>query len=65
MASSRKSFDVKDEECLVWIRDPSVSPFEKEIELRYGRTHKYRNKILNEENEYKMYKRLLLDLDDL
>jgi len=51
MASSRNTFDVKDEECLVWIKDPSVSPFEKEIELRYGRTHKYRNKILNEENE--------------
>ena len=27
MASSKKTFDVKDEECLVWIKDPSVSPF--------------------------------------
>jgi hypothetical protein len=52
MASSyKKSFDVKDDECLLWIRDPSFSPFEKEIELRFNRVHKYRREILDDENQ--------------
>ena len=52
MASSyRKSFDVKDDECLLWIRDPSFSPFEKEIELRFNIVHKYRREILDDENQ--------------
>lgn len=52
MASSyKKSFDVKDDECLLWIRDPSFSPYEKEIELRFNRVHKYRREILDDENQ--------------
>jgi len=51
MASYKKSFDVKDDECLLWIRDPSFSPFEKEIELRFNRVHKYRREILDDENQ--------------
>ena len=40
--TSRRQFDVKDEECLEWIRDPSVSPFtNKKVIKKY---------ILNNEN---------------
>jgi len=52
MASSyKKSFDVKDDECLLWIRDPSFSAFEKEIELRFNGVYKYRREILDDENQ--------------
>jgi hypothetical protein len=46
MASSRNTFDVKDEECLVWIKDPSVSPFIKKRKT-YG--HVIKREIYNEE----------------
>lgn len=46
MASSRNTFDVKDEECLVWIKDPSVSPF---INKRKTYGHVIKREIYNEE----------------
>lgn len=50
-SSYKKTFNVKDDECLLWIRDPSFSPFEKEIELRYNKIYKYRREILDDENQ--------------
>jgi len=50
MASSKKTFDVKDEECLEWIKDPSVSPFINKRVTYYGR-HVIKSEIYNEENQ--------------
>jgi hypothetical protein len=47
MASSKKTFDVTDKECLEWIKDPSVSPFINK-RVTYGR-HVIKREIYNEE----------------
>ena len=41
-------FDLTDDECLLWIKDPSFSPFEKEAAVFQG-TEKIRRLILNGE----------------
>lgn len=41
-------FDLTDEECLLWIKDPSFSPFEKDVGVN-SRTLKFRRLILNGE----------------
>jgi hypothetical protein len=46
-----RTFNVKDEECLLWIKDPSFSPFEKRLELRNSAIRGKRMDILNEEKQ--------------
>jgi hypothetical protein len=46
-----KTFNVTDDECLLWIKDPSFSPFEKRLNLRNSTVHKNRRYILNEEQQ--------------
>jgi hypothetical protein len=41
-------FDLTDDECLLWIKDPSFSPFEKEA-VAFYRIQKIRRLILNDE----------------
>jgi hypothetical protein len=41
-------FDLTDDECLLWIKDPSLSPFEKEVGF-HSRSLKIRRLILNGE----------------
>jgi hypothetical protein len=47
----KKTFNVTDDECLLWIKDPSFSPFEKRLELRNSAIRGKRMDILNEEKQ--------------
>jgi hypothetical protein len=41
----KKALKLDDEHCLLWIKDPSVSPFENDISFNYTNILTRKNKI--------------------